>query len=205
MIYAFDIDGTITFEVEGHDYENRTPRVNRIRRIQELYKHNRVTLFSSRWEIDREITVKWLADNKVPYHDLILEKPLYDVFVDDKSEDPRRYFSKRNYNFHRSCWRYEHGNVDENEIHPCFFCGHSIALTTPECKECGIMVCAECNHCLCTISDSEYETLVTIHSLYCCHLDQFTGKIKMPLPAHQGIVRQCEKTLQNCYNLEFNK
>ena len=37
---------------------------------------------------DEEITKKWLADNKVKYHKLILGKPTYDVIIDDRALMP---------------------------------------------------------------------------------------------------------------------
>lgn len=113
----------------------------------------------------------------------------------------------RNYNFHRSCWRYKNGKVHSDESHPCFFCGHELPMkdaAQTECKECGIIVCPNCHNCMCTISDMEYQTLERIHNMYCKHLYKWDGSIYLNprVPFSQNIVAQCEKTLQRCYELE---
>ena len=42
-------------------------------------------MFTARFEQDRKVTKKWLKTHKVPYHRLILDKPQYDIFIDDKA------------------------------------------------------------------------------------------------------------------------
>lgn len=111
----------------------------------------------------------------------------------------------RNYNFHQSCYRYKQEKIpDINEKHPCFFCGSSLSLSVnKECKKCGIMICPECNNCLCTISDIKYFTLTAIHEQFCCHLDKYTGFIV--IEGDREIIETCEEVLTNCFLLQFGR
>lgn len=87
-IYSVDIDGILTNETKGFSYANRTPNVNNIQTINDLYDEgNRINLYTARFgtEEDRVITEKWLKDNGVKYHSIKYGKPYYDVFIDDKN------------------------------------------------------------------------------------------------------------------------
>lgn len=88
-IYAIDIDGTLTIETEGWDYAKRTPNFQRIAGVNKLIAEgHEVVLYTARFEEDREVTKIWLADNGVKYHRLILGKPQYDFYIDDKALTP---------------------------------------------------------------------------------------------------------------------
>lgn len=89
-----DIDGVLTHETEGHDYKSRTPRPDMIQYINDLSETNTITLYTSRFECDRKITEEWLKENKVIYHDLIMDKPQYDILIDDRAVWPS-YICKR--------------------------------------------------------------------------------------------------------------
>jgi uncharacterized HAD superfamily protein len=79
-----DIDGIITNETLGHDFISRTPNQKNINIINEIYKNNKVVLYTSRYIIDYFVTKKWLKKNNVLYHRIIFNKPKYDIFVDDR-------------------------------------------------------------------------------------------------------------------------
>jgi 7-cyano-7-deazaguanine synthase in queuosine biosynthesis len=87
QVTVIDIDGVITKETKGHDYAKRTPDLGKIERINNLYENlnHLVILYSSRFEVDREVTKGWLRLHKVKYHCLLLEKIPYDNFYDDKA------------------------------------------------------------------------------------------------------------------------
>ncbi len=86
VVHFFDIDGTITNETEGWDYISRTPRKDVIKKIQSIHKlKHPIILWTSRLEIDRYITVKWLKKFDVPYNRIIFDKPTWDLYVCDKS------------------------------------------------------------------------------------------------------------------------
>lgn len=207
MVIVCDIDGTITVETAGHEYRRRTPRLDRIKVLQELKKQgNTIHLQTARRLKDSDATVRWLEKYKVPCDELTLEKPLGDVYVDDKTRSPEEFFgNNRVYNFHKTCWRHTFGHVSPSEVHECFFCADKIPLTTHECAKCGIMICPSCHNCLCSISPYTYDTLVRIHSKYCCDLPNFEGKIELDGIVDMGIIKRCETVLQTCFDLEFKK
>jgi len=85
-LYYFDIDGTITHETEGWEYEKRTPRIDVIDKMWVLiHKGARIVLWTARLEIDRVVTEKWLKEHNVPYSSLLMGKPFWDLYVCDKS------------------------------------------------------------------------------------------------------------------------
>jgi uncharacterized HAD superfamily protein len=89
MIIGIDIDGVLTNETKGFDYENRTPSRKMIAKVNQWHREGHViVLFTSRWEADRSVTRKWLRDNGVKYHTLILGKPVFDLYIDDISKRP---------------------------------------------------------------------------------------------------------------------
>jgi uncharacterized HAD superfamily protein len=87
--YGVDIDGTLTMEVEGHDYANRTPNMSMIIKVRQWYHDgHRIILYSARREQDRSTTENWMMKFNVPYHQLILGKPKCDMYVDDVAYRP---------------------------------------------------------------------------------------------------------------------
>jgi hypothetical protein len=89
MIYAIDIDGTLTIETEGWDYENRTPKPSHIAGVNRLFDAGHsILLFTARFEEDRGKTTDWLRKYGVKYTRLIMDKPQYDVVIDDKMLPP---------------------------------------------------------------------------------------------------------------------
>lgn len=88
MNIAVDIDGIITIETSGHDFENRTPNKENIQKINDLYwKGNNIVLFTSRNIMDKAVTLTWLENNDVMFNDIIFNKPLYDILIDDKAQN----------------------------------------------------------------------------------------------------------------------
>ena len=90
MIYCFDIDGTIC-DTDGNDYENAVPRQDMISKINELYEHHQIKLFTGRgctsgidWEEFTEYQLRTLCGLK--YHELICNiKPHFDLLIDDRA------------------------------------------------------------------------------------------------------------------------
>jgi len=84
-LVAVDIDGVLTEEVNGHDYENRTPRPSVSPMLSELSNATWIILHTSRPERDRAVTEQWLARHRISYDGLLMGKPPADVRVDDLS------------------------------------------------------------------------------------------------------------------------
>ena len=91
-----DIDNTITC-TNGMDYEGSKPRPERIKIINKLYDEgNNITYWTSRGTVTKidwtELTKDQLDNWGVKFHQLLLGKPAYDIFIDDKSFNSENYF-----------------------------------------------------------------------------------------------------------------
>ena len=77
--YLIDIDGTICDDIPNEQPERMlTANVypEALKTLNKWYEEGHViTFFTSRLEKHREITEKWLNDNKFKYHGLLMDKP----------------------------------------------------------------------------------------------------------------------------------
>lgn len=96
-ILCFDIDGVIC-ETKNNKYEKSKPIIKSIKLINILYNNNfYIKLFTARYmgrnrddclKSQKQgllLTKKQLKTWKVKYHKLIMCKPSYDLFIDDKN------------------------------------------------------------------------------------------------------------------------
>jgi len=93
-----DIDNTITY-TEGMDYKGAKPRMDRIEIINKLYDEgNNITYWTGRGTVTKidwfELTKGQLNEWGAKHHKLLLGKPPYDIFIDDKSFHCDTYFEK---------------------------------------------------------------------------------------------------------------
>ena len=84
-----DVDNTITKTV-GMDYENAEPVFKKISIINGLYdKGHTITYWTARGSVSGinyyDLTKKQLDEWGVKYHNFMVGKPPYDIFVDDKT------------------------------------------------------------------------------------------------------------------------
>jgi len=89
MIIYVDIDNTIC-RTHGTDYENAVPDTNAIHRINILfYRKHRIVYWTSRGVGSgkdlRPMTEQQLKKWGCLYHELRCDKPVYDLFIDDKT------------------------------------------------------------------------------------------------------------------------
>jgi hypothetical protein len=94
-----DIDNTITFTTKM-DYKNSIPRKDRIDIINKLYDDgNIITYWTGRGTVSgidwTVLTKNQLNQWGAKYHKLLLGKPAYDIFIDDKSFNCENYFSNK--------------------------------------------------------------------------------------------------------------
>lgn len=89
MHIAVDLDGILTIETEGFGdevYANRTPNLKNIEAINKLHdRGHTITIFTARFSVDYIVTVYWLKQYNVKYHDIVFNKLQYDAMIDDKS------------------------------------------------------------------------------------------------------------------------
>ena len=88
--YVIDIDGTICDWEPGRDYTLSQPLPERIKVVNKLYDEGNTIVYwtarGSRKQIDwRELTTKQLNEWGAKYHELKVNKPFYDVFIEDKA------------------------------------------------------------------------------------------------------------------------
>lgn len=89
MKYFIDLDNTLCKTING-DYINSEPIVERIIKVNKLKENGHTiviwTARGSKSGIDySELTVKQLTEWNIQYDKLLLGKPDYDVYIDDKS------------------------------------------------------------------------------------------------------------------------
>jgi len=89
MKYFIDLDNTLC-KTEGNDYGNSTPILERIQYIKDLKeKGHHITIWTARGSSSgldhKDLTEQQLKAWSVPYDELLLGKPNYDIYVDDKS------------------------------------------------------------------------------------------------------------------------
>ena len=78
---------------EHHHYKKAQPIIENIEKINKLYDEGNTIVYwtarGSRKQIDwTELTAKQLAEWGVKYNELRVDKPFYDLFIEDKSLRP---------------------------------------------------------------------------------------------------------------------
>ena len=104
MTYVFDIDGTICY-TKNSDYNNSTPIIQRIQKINSLYDEGHIILFQTARGMGRsdnsatyaneafyDLTKQQLDAWGVKHHGLFLGKPAGDVYIDDKGRRDEDFF-----------------------------------------------------------------------------------------------------------------
>tara|TARA_Y100001963_G_C6423897_1_gene283940 strand:+ start:52 stop:345 length:294 start_codon:yes stop_codon:yes gene_type:complete len=94
MVIFIDIDETICISPEDRDYNKSAPIVENIQKANDLYDEGHTIVYwTARGSVSgldwTELTQKQLKGWGVKYHDLRLDKPYYDVFIDDKNINTR--------------------------------------------------------------------------------------------------------------------
>lgn len=89
IIYV-DIDETICNTPESREYKDATPIFKNIKKINDLYdKGNTIVYWTSRGSRKQinwyDLTYKQLNEWGVKFHELRVDKPYYDLFIDDKT------------------------------------------------------------------------------------------------------------------------
>jgi len=92
-IICFDLDGTLCSAEKIYNKQYAKPHQDIIDKVNELYYlGNKIIIFTNRNNLEWQTTVDWLAEHNVEYHQLIMNKPYYDVYVGDKSHNVKDYY-----------------------------------------------------------------------------------------------------------------
>lgn len=92
-----DIDETICLTPPSRDYKLSQPIKDRIEIINKLYDQGHTIVYWTargyvtkiNWE---ETTRKQFKEWGVKYHDVVFNKPNYDLYIDDKSINTKNFF-----------------------------------------------------------------------------------------------------------------
>ena len=80
------MDGTICTEMRQFSRCLAEPKAKAVETINELYDAgNTIIIYSARTWVEYEMTVDWLKRYGVKYHQLIMGKPIGDVWIDDRA------------------------------------------------------------------------------------------------------------------------
>lgn len=80
------MDGTICSEERQFSRCLAKPKANAIETINKLYESgNTIIIYSARTWVEYEMTVDWLNKHGVRYHQLMMGKPIGDVWIDDRA------------------------------------------------------------------------------------------------------------------------
>lgn len=106
MKYFIDLDNTLCIS-KNSDYENSTPIIERINYVNKLKNEgHEITIWTARGSssgIDyTELTIKQLSDWNILYDNLLMGKPNYDIYIDDKSFNVDSYWPVPNGENHNS-------------------------------------------------------------------------------------------------------
>lgn len=89
MKYFIDLDNTLCFTTDNN-YSESKPIIERINHVNQLKNEgHHITIWTARGSSSNidytELTKKQLCDWNIKYDNLLLGKPSYDVYIDDKS------------------------------------------------------------------------------------------------------------------------
>ncbi len=94
-VYCFDIDGTICSQEKPENYAKASPNKAIIKKINELYDtNNKIYLYTGRHMQKEAITKEWLEKYGVKYHHIFFNKPVADVYIDDKGISPDEFLKQ---------------------------------------------------------------------------------------------------------------
>jgi hypothetical protein len=104
MIIYVDIDDTICYRENktNLDYEKSIPFKDRIKKINELYnKGHTIVYWTARGTISGKyllvLSYNQLIEWGCLFHSIKINKPTYDLFIDDKNINSETYFKDDNF------------------------------------------------------------------------------------------------------------
>jgi uncharacterized HAD superfamily protein len=86
MQIIVDLDGTICTEEKTYSRSLAKPLDDAVNSINALYDAGHtIIIYSARTWMEYEMTVAWLKQHNIKYHQLIMGKPIGDVWIDDRA------------------------------------------------------------------------------------------------------------------------
>ena len=98
MIIYVDIDETICYYEGDRDYSKALPYKDRIIKINRLFEDNTIIYWTARGTLSGKnwfnLTLEQLNRWGCKFHELRMNKPSYDLFIDDKNINSDMYFKE---------------------------------------------------------------------------------------------------------------
>lgn len=86
MQIILDLDGTICTEEKTYSRSLAKPIEGSIESINALYEAGHtIIIYSARTWMEYEMTIDWLKRHNVKFHQLIMGKPIGDIWIDDRA------------------------------------------------------------------------------------------------------------------------
>lgn len=86
MQIIIDLDGTVCTEEKTFSRCLAKPNKNAIESINELYDDgNIIIIYTARTWMEYEMTTDWLLKYGIKYHQLMMGKPIGDIWIDDRA------------------------------------------------------------------------------------------------------------------------
>jgi uncharacterized HAD superfamily protein len=86
MQLIIDLDGTICTEEKTYSRSLAKPIKGSVKKINGLYNDGHIIIiYSSRTWMEYEMTSDWLRKHGIKYHQLVLGKPIGDLWIDDRA------------------------------------------------------------------------------------------------------------------------
>jgi len=86
MQIIIDLDGTICTEEKSFSRSLAKPISGAVESVNKLYEEGHtIIIYSGRTWMEYEMTVDWLKKNQVKFHQLMMGKPIGDVWIDDRA------------------------------------------------------------------------------------------------------------------------
>jgi len=86
MRLIIDMDGTICTEEKTYSRCLAKPKEDVVESINKLYDDGHtIIIYSARTWMEYEMTVAWLKNYGVKFHQLIMGKPIGDYWIDDRA------------------------------------------------------------------------------------------------------------------------
>lgn len=86
MKIVIDLDGTICNELPTFERSLAKPLIGAVEKITQLKQEgNFIIIYTARGWQEFKVTEQWLKDNLIPFDLLLMGKPMYDLWLDDKA------------------------------------------------------------------------------------------------------------------------
>lgn len=92
MQLIIDMDGTICTEERTYSRSLAQPIEGAIEKINKLYDEGHtIVIYTARTWMEFEMTTHWLQTHQVKYHQLMMGKPIGDLWIDDRASQFRNW------------------------------------------------------------------------------------------------------------------